>query len=218
METALNTTTRPPSSAARNRWQCDRKTWVITGLLTSVAIGWLSMQYVASYDERCAASAFEALGARVYYDFQWDEQDRPTEPVAPIWMLRWFSHVRAITGDTCAVTDSQLTHLNALPKLEILDLTRTRVSGAGFRNVHELRHLKGLYLAGTDCNDQGLAELARFVGLKHIILSQTPVSDVGIVHLEQLTNLQSLRLDGTRCSQQGLIRLRQKFPRCQIVL
>lgn len=209
--------TTKQSSVPLHWWQCDRKTLAVVGLLVTGTVGWLAMHFVETYSERQAVAVLEGVGARVHYDFEWDEHNRFTQPIGPSGLLRIFGHARTVNGHSCAITDAQLVQLNALPRLEILDLTNSHISGSGFGEVSEAKHLRGLYMARTEFNDSGLEAIAKFAGLKDVILSETRVSDEGIINLEKLANPDSLRLDGTRCTNEGLERLRKKFPKCKIV-
>jgi hypothetical protein len=118
--------------------------------------------------------------------------------------------------------DADLACLEALPKLDTLDLSGTHVSDAGlaslerqiqltFLNLDQtkitdasLEHLKGLSnlqelsLVNTRVTDAGLAYLEKLTKLQVLVLDQTPITNAGLAHLKNLKQLHSLSLHGTR--------------------
>jgi len=197
-------------------WQCDRQTLYVAAILAATGVGWLSYQIVVTHDQRLAAAEFERMGGMVYYDFQWDENDQWTGILNPSRLRKLFGSVRAVTGHRIDITYDDLIHLNALPRLETLDLTDSPITGARFVDVKELNHLRALYLAGTGVDDDALEQIARFANVRHIILSHTRITDAGLEHLTGLNNLESLRIIATNTSDAGIEKLKKSFPNCQI--
>ena len=216
MEIDPTTAERTPISPRLRWWQCDRKTLIVAVLIAATSIGGMVYQIAVTHDQRQAAAKLEGLGAEIYYDFQWDENNEWVGILNPGRVRKLFGNVRAVIGNRIEITDNDLIHLNALPKLETLDLSDTQITGSGFVDVKELKNLRGLYLKETGTNDAALEQVARFANVKHIILSHTPVSDVGLVHLTRLHNLESLRLIATNTTAKGIEELKQSFPNCQI--
>lgn len=211
-------TTEKNLSLPRPRWwQCDRKTLLVALLLMVAGVGWITYQIVVTHDQRFAVMELEKIGAEIYYDFQWDENNQWVGIVKPGPVQKLFGNVRAVIGNRIEITDDDLIHLNALPKLETLDLTETAITGSGFVDVNELKYLRGLYLEGTGTNDDALEQVARFTNVKDLILSHTPISDVGLEHLTRLNHLESVRLIATNTTADGIGKLKKTFPNCKVV-
>jgi len=103
-----------------------------------------------------------------------------------------------------ATTDAGMSHLDGFASLEFLDLTSTRVTGAGLRSACHLPALASLRLQRTRITSDDLAQLKAFPQLICLDLSDTPITDAGLVHLKELPNLSSLALVGTPITDAGL--------------
>jgi len=57
------------------------------------------------------------------------------------------------------VGDAGLVHLSKLPRLNVLNLSKTRISDAGLSALEELKTLKLLRLDGTRVTSDGVASL-----------------------------------------------------------
>ena len=90
------------------------------------------------------------------------------------------------------VTDTDLKHLEDLPEVRSVGLSKTRITDAG------LDHLKGL------------------TQLQWLRLRNTPITDAGLKHLRNLTRLQHVDLRGTQVTENGVRKLRQELPNCLV--
>ncbi len=122
--------------------------------------------------------------------------------VAPLLVLE-----RITLG--CATTDAGLAHLDGLPALRVLDLSRTRITGEGLRSASQFPVLACLNLQNTQITSDDLARLKVFQQLITLDLSATSITDAGLVHLAQLPNLSSLILMDTPITDAGLKHLAQ---------
>jgi Leucine-rich repeat (LRR) protein len=132
------------------------------------------------------------------------------------------------------VGDSDLASLAALPGLNRLDLSQTRISDHGLRQLKsapaitdlDLRYaelitdegisvlktwkrLKRLDLEGTKITDSALQHLSALSSLESLNISSVLVTDAGTEALTSLTNLKELTLGGNKLTDAGLQPLRQ---------
>jgi internalin A len=77
-----------------------------------------------------------------------------------------------------------------------LDLSRTRVTDTGLKELAGLKNLQILNLTLTDVTDAGLKELAGLKNLQIVYLGFTKVTDAGMKELAGLKNLRTLDLTG----------------------
>jgi hypothetical protein len=108
-----------------------------------------------------------------------------------------------------------LAHLERLPKLHSISLSRSELGDAGLKHLGNMLHLKWADLDQTHITDAGMADLAKAIGLETLSLRRTDVSDEGIRSLESLRNLKSLNLVGTRVTAAGVARLKRALPDCE---
>jgi Leucine-rich repeat (LRR) protein len=74
-----------------------------------------------------------------------------------------------------------------------------------------------LDLSDTRVSDAGLKELAPLKNLQILDLSGTRVTDAGLKELALLKNLQALDLAGTKVSDEGIKELKKSLPKCTIL-
>jgi Leucine-rich repeat (LRR) protein len=79
-----------------------------------------------------------------------------------------------------------------------LQLSGTRTTDEGLREVARFSGLKYLDLSDTQITDDGLAHLRELKELRAIYLSNTAITDVGLRHLAELPQLENFDIDGTR--------------------
>jgi Leucine-rich repeat (LRR) protein len=102
-----------------------------------------------------------------------------------------------------AVTDTGLGPLEKMPRLELLDLSRTRVSGQGLKHVSASK-LSKLVLTGTAVADPDLGTIADFRELVELRVGDTAITDAGLSALRSCHRLKILDLSGNRVSGSGL--------------
>lgn len=110
------------------------------------------------------------------------------------------------------ITDRGVRELSQLSQLQFLALSHTRVTDAGLKNLRKLRKLETLRLSNTGITDSGLESLSGLSRLRGVVLSETEVTDRGMKHLIRCRNLQHLSLDGTAVTDAGMKPL-AKLPR-----
>ena len=113
-------------------------------------------------------------------------------------------------------TDAGLEHLKGLAKLELLDLSGTKVTDAGLERLKGFKDLKWLSLNSTQVSSAGLEHLKEMNWLEAISLNRTQVDDVGLEHLKGLTNLERLYVEATRVTGKGIKSLQQALRNCKI--
>jgi serine/threonine protein kinase len=117
------------------------------------------------------------------------------------------------------VTDAGLECLGSLGQLTHLDIGWTKeVTDAGLPRLARLTNLESLGLGGTKVTDDGLKHLSGLTKLTHLALDQTKVTDAGLEHLWGLANLRSPLLRSTSVTAVGVARLREKLPKCRVLV
>ena len=85
-----------------------------------------------------------------------------------------------------------------------VDLSGTRITDAGLKDLKELKGLRVLSLAGTRITDAGLKDLKELKGLRVLSLEGTLIGDAGLKDLKELKKLALVSLAGTRITDAGL--------------
>lgn len=153
---------------------------VVVGLLLVAAVGLGARWAIAAVREQKAVGRIEKVGGYV-------ERDARGRVVK--------AAVRR------GITDDQLRGLNlgAFARLAALDLSETRVTGAGLAALEGLAGLERLDLGRTPLTDDGLKYLPALPNLTSLDLSACPgLSGAGLAHLAALPKLNKLAL--RRCS------------------
>jgi Ran GTPase-activating protein (RanGAP) involved in mRNA processing and transport len=89
------------------------------------------------------------------------------------------------------ITDSGVSQLASLGKLESLELSNTLITGRVFSKL-SCSHLNTLAVAWTNVDDDGAKKLARFPELKRIELQGTRITSRGVAALMTLPSLEYL--------------------------
>lgn len=130
--------------------------------------------------------------------------------------------------------DSDLASLAELPALSRLDLSETRVTDHGLRQLKNApaitdlnlryaelitdqgvaamkswKHLARLNLEGTKITDSALQQLSALTSLETLNIGSVQVTDAGLEALTSLTSLKDLTLGGDKLTDAGLQTLRQ---------
>jgi uncharacterized protein YjbI with pentapeptide repeats len=95
-----------------------------------------------------------------------------------------------------AITDEGMEPLAGLRALEEIDLSRTRLSGAGLRYLPS--SLKRVNLSGTPIVNASLAHLERLTSLESLNLSETNIDDDAIPHIQAMMEAQHLKVGRRR--------------------
>src|SRR5262245_47726823 len=136
--------------------------YVITVGLTSALVVAVIAVPAPPRDERKeqqeAVEAIRKLGGEVFYDYQRPNPDKPNvfdREAKPMDPEAFHRIVRVNLGDAKAA-DKDLKVLAKLSHLENLDLTNTRITGAGLVHLKDLKNLRVLCLWKTQVDDGGL--------------------------------------------------------------
>jgi hypothetical protein len=115
-----------------------------------------------------------------------------------------------ITSFRCACArlgDVGLRHLRYLEQLQVLDLPRSEVSGAGLSALAELANLEEIRLLHRDVEGGGLAALATLPALRRLTLGKAELSDPRAEHLGELTRLEELTFTFSNFDDRGAAQL-----------
>ena len=120
-----------------------------------------------------------------------------------------------LTGTT--VTDQGLANLKSLKKLNELGLGGTKIGDKGLTALS--RTMLKLDLGSTQITDAGLEKMKQFSYLEQLDIDHTQISDAGLANLikAKLEFVTRLRLDQTNCTEAGVRKLRDSFPKAEIV-
>ncbi len=143
---------------------------------------------------------------------------------------------RAVSIDLRAswASDSDVASLAAFPTLRKLDLSETRITDHGLRQLKNVpaiadlnlryaemitdagmsalknwKHLARLNLEGTKITDSALQQISALSSLEVLNIGSVQVTDAGLEALTSLTNLRELKLGGDKLTDAGLQPLRQ---------
>ena len=108
----------------------------------------------------------------------------------------------AISGK--GITDDGLKHLATLKELERLSLGGTSLSDAGMKHLAKLQNLKWLELAGAQITGAGIRELAGLPHLQDLSLIRSAIDDNALKDVGELKEMRELNLRKTMVSDEGL--------------
>ena len=98
-----------------------------------------------------------------------------------------------------------------------VDLHQSSVTDSGLSEIGELTRLETLNLGSTQVTDDGLAVLKQMADLEILYLNRTDVSDTGIEYLVELKNLRVLYIKHAKVTDRGVQHLQAALPNCSIV-
>lgn len=125
------------------------------------------------------------------------------------------------------VSDRGMKVLHKAPRVVMLELNHTFVTGAALRVIGGLRELEALHLrylrvcdddlvhlngspikvldlTGTFVTDAGLQHLMAVPELQHLFLDDTAITDRGLATVQKMPSLASLRVRGTGVTEEGV--------------
>jgi hypothetical protein len=224
------------------RFQFSIRSLLVLVLVVAVPCSWMAVERKKANKQKEAVAELEKVGGVFEYDYQRDASghwEYGATLSGPAWLREslgddlftditvanlypkgglgdgppskldaWFSRFPT-------VTDLDLVHLKALPRLRELYLS-PKITDAGLENLAELVDLRLLTLSDARITDAGLARLKGLHQLQSLFLYGTPITDAGLEHLRGLTRLEHLSLDHTRVTDEGLKKLQQALPNCKI--
>lgn len=104
-------------------------------------------------------------------------------------------------------TNADLAALVGRGNVHTLLLHDTRIDDEGLAAISDWRGLRCVQLNGTPITDRGLFHLAKLTELEELNLTGTRTSDAGLAHLKSLPRIRRLAFNGTAISLSGVIRL-----------
>lgn len=140
-----------------------------------------------------------------------------------------------------SVTDDSLPLIAQLPRMEVLVLSGSFVSGSGsgvlcsasklnslfmshnrlqtgsFEWLARCRHLRQLDVSYTNLSDDDLLTISSAEQITYLNCAHTDVSDTGLEHLERLRGLKYLNVAGTKVSSSASEKLQQMLPDLRLV-
>lgn len=126
--------------------------------------------------------------------------------------IRIFSELKRFGVSGPEVKDADLSVLENFPKLELLDLGSTSITGDGLRYLSRPSKLRMLFLSDTQIDDAGLIHLTDLTQLEQLHLNGTRISNAGLKHLAKLPNLSELSVSNTAVTDAGLDELLKTHP------
>jgi hypothetical protein len=214
----------------RCRFQFSLRSLFVLVLVVAVPCSWLASEIQRAKRQKEAVAELEKLGGMLEYDYRRDASghwEYGATLSGPAW-LRVSLGDDLFTDTTVAnlypkgglgdglpskldawfsrfptVTDLDLVHLKALPRMRELYLS-PKITDAGLENLAELVDLRLLTLSEARVTDAGLARLKGLHQLQSLFLYGTPITDAGLEHLRGLTRLEHLSLDHTRVTNEGV--------------
>lgn len=132
-------------------------------------------------------------------------------------LLSRYDHWKQLDLRSTHVTAAGLASI-AHWRLQSLDLSSTKVSGAALKHIGAIGTLEELTLARTNIGSADLAPLTKLVALRRLDLGHTAVDDGAVAHLSQMGELRSLDLTGTKVGQATLEALSSLTQLRRIVL
>ena len=203
------------------RWyQFRLRTLMLGVFLASLAMSCFAVRMQRARQQDAAARELGKFeGTFIYYDCEVENRlgfglEEKNTPRGPVWLRGllgddFFNDVTRIDFGSPVVTDENLMHLRAFPRLRHLLLDRTQVTDDGLRHLESLTCLELLSLNHLKITDEGLVHLRSLTGVQYLNLGETRVAGPGLANLEKWTKLDSLSLYGTPIRDKELARLEQ---------
>lgn len=172
---------------------------------------WLSLQACKNLSDK----GLEAVGRLRNLQYL-DLSDCNGITAQGLWHLRALTDLRVLRLERCTLLQEEtLAPLAAIPRLEELDLSETRISGVGFLHFHHNRVLRRLSLEGCRrVTSETVVHLLNLEALEVLHLGWTAMGDEALEHLKALPNLRKLDVSGcTRLTGDKLDELRRRGVR-----
>jgi hypothetical protein len=113
--------------------------------------------------------------------------------------------------------DRAMQNLEAMPNLEGLYLSRTRITDRGLVHLQNLVRLEILNLWETKIADEGVVHLRGLKNLKYLGLAHTDISDDSVEPLVEIQSLTVLEVLGTKITREGVRKLRAALPNARVL-
>jgi len=165
------------------------------------------------YRQQVAIREIERLGGKI-----------GSEPDCPKWLQPWlateqlrlFDRVVEVGLGNAKASDETMGHLGCLRHLKTLYLDGTQITDTGLACIRSSTELEDLILDRTQITDAGVAQLQGLRALEKLSLSETRITDAGLAHLKSLARLKLVHLARTQVSDAGVADLRQHLPNASV--
>ena len=233
---AADPTSGTPSQTAkpRRRWyQFTLRTAGVWIALLCLLLGSFAWWRDRAVRQRKVVEELRGLGARVDYRYfsqsKWKYIATVDKPQNEFFLCSWLRHyfgtdfvydvdsVRVRTSPGLSIIQPEslrlaLPLIQKCPRIRLLELEGSEVSGADLRNLPCLESLEELTLSPASrsvgshgvLTDGDLVFLERATHLRLLDLANQPVGDTGLKHLGNCPGLQVLRLRDTNIGDEGL--------------
>ena len=125
---------------------------------------------------------FERLEQQVSFEAGFKDYLKPDKTKIEKSLLR-IPHYKLLYLGNSDVDDQTLEKLASASSLESLDLSDTRITTEGVRQLSDLKNLEYLSLERTRIGDACLPVLSAFHHLESLDLTSTPVTKIGRAHV-----------------------------------
>ncbi len=126
------------------------------------------------------------------------------------------THLRNLHLDNVALESKAFRHISKFKELRWLTLDRVHLTDSGLSELAQLPKLEGLIIANNhDITDAGLRKLAGKKQLRRLDLANTAVTIEGVLALKGIS-LKWLKLSSRFKSDQSSAQLKKTFPRAEI--
>ena len=116
------------------------------------------------------------------------------------------------------VEDKHIAPLSDIANLSELDLSNTKVTGAGLATIKNSKRLTKLSLAGTAVDDAALKSIEGLTNLMSINLYNTKVTDAGLASLKNMKFLRKVYGWQSGITEKGAAELKKALPNVDVNL
>lgn len=124
------------------------------------------------------------------------------------------------TLETLLLEQTTLTDDTARLIAKLPQLTRLAIGSARWTNqaipMLAQGKVNNLRLGAMPLDDNGIAQLTKFTGLRFLILRDMPITDRALASIGELPQLESLYISGTQITEAGLGELQKKRPKLHV--
>jgi len=133
-------------------------------------------------------------------------------------LLLSLDRLEFINASGTRITGAHFEELDKLPNLKILDLRYTRLAENAISKLKNAENLKTLLLTGAEITDKHLEGIEQLKSLQNLALTKTKITDSALKRIEQLPNLRYVTLGQTQVTSQRLQALQDRNPNLTISL